>query len=277
MSSDRNSFSILRVNKNNKRFESYIKKPNINLDYIKNDINKKFIKDIIENENLDLNELDYFNAIKLDKRSFCNFYCDQIKYRQSIIYVFFIKNPIEPISIKIIIFCFQLILCFITNCLFYSKKYLSNKYYSKQKNDFIYLIKNGWVRIILSSLLTLLIILIIGILYNPQKKIVKIIRKEKDKNIRESECVKCYQQMKIMNIIFLIINFICMIIFWYFLSLFCFVYKNTVIDWIYGSIITFIIIQIFPFIGVLLVTSLRFIGLKYNSECSYKISIYLTI
>ncbi len=281
MGSDRNSFSILRVNKHGVNYKSFIHddKDQINIDGIKlnEKINKKFIKDIIENENLDLNELDYFNAIKLDKRSFCNFYCDQIKYRQSIIYVFFIKNPIEPISIKIIIFCFQLILCFITNCLFYSKRYLSKKYYSKQKNDFIYLIKNGWVRIILSSLLTLLIILIIGILYNPQKKIVKIIRKEKDKNIRESECVKCYQQMKIMNIIFLIINFICMIIFWYFLSLFCFVYKNTVIDWIYGSIITFIIIQIFPFIGVLLVTSLRFIGLKYNSECSYKISIYLTI
>ena len=145
MSSDRNSFSILRLNKNNTLYESYIKKPKINLDTIRNDINKKFIKDIIDNENLYLNELDYFNAKKLDKRSFCQFYCDQIKHRQSIIYIFLNKNPIEPTSMKIIIFCFQLILCFITNCLFYSKKYLSNKYYSKQKNDFIFIIKNTYI------------------------------------------------------------------------------------------------------------------------------------
>ena len=283
MSSDRNSFSILRVNKNKnwKKYKTYIieDKEAINIDGIKlnEDINKIFIRNTIKDEDTYLNELDYFKAKKYDKRTFCQFYKQQIIHRQGILYLFLKYSPIEPISIKIIIFLFQLTLCLITNCMFYSKRYISKKHYKGEKNDISHILKNGWIRIFLSTLLTLFIIFVMGFLYIPQKNIVKIIRKEKDKNIKQLECAETFQKMKLINLIFLIVNFVLMILFWIFLSLFCYVYINTIIDWIFGSFITWILIQIFPFFGVLIVTCLRFIGLKFGSECSFKISICFTI
>ena len=161
--------------------------------------------------------------------------------------------------------------------MFYSKRYISKKHYKGEKNDISYILKNGWIRIFLSTLLTLFIIFVMGFLYIPQKNIVKIIRKEKDKNIKQLECAETFQKMKLINLIFLIVNFVLMILFWIFLSLFCYVYINSIIDWIFGSFITWILIQIFPFFGVLIVTCLRFMGLKFGSECSFKISICFTI
>ena len=282
-SSERNSLSILRLNKKSKDFKKYKtyileNKKRLNLKGIKlhEDINKQFLREITNDESY-LNELDYFNARKYDKRKFCQFYSQQLIHRQGIIYCFCLKSPIEPFSIKLIIFLFQFILCFVANCIFYSKRYISKKHYSEEKNDLKFLLENGWIRILLSSLFCLFIILIMEILYIPKRKIIKTIAKEKNKNLMEMNCAENFQKMKLTNIIFLIVNFILMILFLDFLSLFCYVYYNSIIDWVLGSLITWIIIQIFPFIGVLIVTCFRFIGLKYQSECCYKISICFTI
>ena len=51
------------------------------------------------------------------------------------------------------------------------------------------------------------------ILYIPKRKIIKTIAKEKNKNLMEMNCAENFQKMKLINIIFLIVNLILMILF----------------------------------------------------------------
>lgn len=51
-------------------------------------------------------------------------------------------------------------------------------------------------------------------------------------------------------------------VFWYYISAFCVVKYNSRINWLVGSIITFLITIIIPFISSFLIPGFRFIGLK---------------
>ena len=54
----------------------------------------------------ELNDLDLYDAIIFDKRSFCTFYWRQLKEKQNIINTFFVYDVLEPYTIKIICFFF---------------------------------------------------------------------------------------------------------------------------------------------------------------------------
>ena len=82
--------------------------------------------------------------------------------------------------------------------------------------------------------------------------------------------------MKRNYLIFIIIDFILLFFGWYYLSALCNVYHNSQKDLIIGFCITFLIIQLYPFLLCLIVASLRFMGLKCKFETAYKLSICLT-
>ena len=84
--------------------------------------------------------------------------------------------------------------------------------------------------------------------------------------------IKC---MKIKFILFFTFSFIFLIFFWYYLSVFCAVYKKTQIILIKDTIISFCLSLIYPFILNLLPGIFRLISLrnsKRNKSCLYKIS-----
>ena len=79
--------------------------------------------------------------------------------------------------------------------------------------------------------------------------------------------------MKRVNMIFFICIFILMGVFWYYISAFCVVKYNSRINWLVGSIITFAITNIIPFISSFLIAGFRFIGLKvFWLDGLYKLS-----
>ena len=79
--------------------------------------------------------------------------------------------------------------------------------------------------------------------------------------------------MKRVNMIFFICIFILMGVFWYYISVFCVVKYNSRINWLVGSIITFAITNIIPFISSVLIAGFRFIGLKvFWLDGLYKLS-----
>jgi hypothetical protein len=114
--------------------------------------------------------------------------------------------------------------------------------------------------------------LLIHFLANSKDKIELLIKKEKSSDGFRIEVVKVLKSMKRNYIILLIINYLFIIFFWYYLSTFCNVYKNSKWDWFEGSIITFIVIELLPFFYCLLITCLRFLGLKCKMEGAYKLS-----
>lgn len=55
-----------------------------------------------------------------------------------------------------------------------------------------------------------------------------------------------------------------MFVFWYYISAFCDVYYNSRINWLEGSIITYLLGNISPFISSILITSFRYIGMRFK-------------
>ena len=59
--------------------------------------------------------------------------------------------------------------------------------------------------------------------------------------------------------------------------IFSYVFVNSKTDLMISFIITFLLAQVLPFIFVFFVTCFRFIGLKCDSPCAYKFSLFFTI
>ena len=79
--------------------------------------------------------------------------------------------------------------------------------------------------------------------------------------------------LKIKFALFFVINFILLVLFWFYLACFCAVYKNTQIHLINDTLISFGTSMIYPF-GIYLIPGIfRTISLKHkNKKCMYNFS-----
>ena len=234
--------------------------------------NYDIYKEIKDND--DINDIELFDAITFDKRSFCQFYWDELKRTQPIIYSFIIHTPLTPRYFKILLFIFNTIICFEFNAFFYSKTYISNKYYDFQ-NNFSWYINNIFDRIILTCICTIFLNLFIRVLTNSKKKLQMWVKREKDREKFNKEIIYMINKMYLNYIIFMIVQGVFMFFFWIYLSCFCNCYKNNEIEWFVTSLICFGIIQIWYFISTFIVTCLRLIGIRYKMESCYNVSLCL--
>ena len=85
------------------------------------------------------------------------------------------------------------------------------------------------------------------------------------------------EKLVIKYIVFYIMSFIFLIIFWYYLSSFCAVYRNTQSFLIKNTFISFGISLIFPLIYNLFPSVIRIHSFKEKNECFYKFSTVLQI
>ena len=89
---------------------------------------------------------------------------------------------------------------------------------------------------------------------------------------RNQEIIRCIRLK--LNIFFLF-TFIIFIIFWYIITVFCGVYRNTQITFIKDSLISLSISMIYPFVIYFFTSILRICALrssKKNMRCLYKLS-----
>ena len=268
-----NSLNFSSESENKKNIKYKYKSINIRKIKKKNDNSENKSKEDEEEEIDDdeLNSMELYDALILDKRKFCQFYWQQLQEKQNIINTFFSDHQFESFPMKIIIFFFGIALFFALNALFYSESYVSERFYA-EKITFIFFLKNQIYRIVYASLCAEIVNFLIHFLANSKDKIELLIKKEKSSDGFRIEVVKVLKSMKRNYIILLIINYLFIIFFWYYLSTFCNVYKNSKWDWFEGSIITFIVIELLPFFYCLLITCLRFLGLKFKMEGAYKLS-----
>ena len=88
---------------------------------LKNDIN------INLNEYLstEFDDMEYDDAIKKDKRTFCQYFSDKLKSDQIILNTFYFEEPLKPRTIKIIFFILDIDLYLFVNALFMNEEYVS--------------------------------------------------------------------------------------------------------------------------------------------------------
>ena len=264
----------------NKKFDEksviiYSNKDKLDKKITKNNKKNKKISEFLssmESINQELDELDFTAALKLDDRKFCSYLCDKILDNIQFINTFFVNDIYKPFIIKLFLLIFAISLYFVLNCFFYSEDYISKKFKNNNSNSFSFFINNEISKIMYASMAGIVINGLINFLFNTKKKIINIIKYEKNKMVIQSEIARILKGLEFKYKFIFLIIILLNILFWYYLCCFCYVYHNSQLDWFKGSIITIIIIQIFSFIFTFIITSLRFLGLKFKIEFFFKIS-----
>ena len=227
-----------------------------------------------EFENEELDDLAYEDALEYDHRNICYFYFLTLKNNLLLISVFSNINVFEPFCIKLIGFFLNIASFFALNALLFDEEYISSRFESTDATNFGYLLENEFPRCIYASFAAMPITILINYLSNSRKRFETLMKKESDEKEFVVESRKIVNNMKQRIITFFVIDLILMVFFWYYVSTFCAVYRQTQVAWIEGTMITFIFcIVIYSFL-YLLVTLMRYIGLKCHLSCFYTLSSY---
>ena len=203
--------------------------------------------DFIDDE---INNLPYDLAIKYDKRTYSNYYCSLLRRKHIFIFSFLNKNDYNSRIIKIDLFFISFGINYVVNALFFSDKTMHKIYENKGAFNFIYQIP----QILYSSLISAVLGLLMNMLALSNDAIIKF-KKNKSKEYIERKENDLKFKLKIKFILFFIFGFIFLLFFWYYLSMFCAVYRNTQVHLIKDTLISFCLSLIYPF-GICLIPGL---------------------
>ena len=232
---------------------------------------ENIIKNIGTNEefdNFELNELDFQRAIKLDNRTFIQIYLSNLKREHPILFTFFSFNDYNLIYIKLARFIFLMTTDMALNVFFFSDESMHKLYIDYGKYDFIQKIP----QILYSTIISKIFEIFLCYLSLTDKPIYKL-KKLKIDNPSKTKEFKCINNKLI---IFFIFTSMFMLFYWYVVSAFCVVYKNTQITFIKDWIFSFILGILLPFIIYLIPSALRIYALKNKNDkgafCLYRLS-----
>ena len=209
---------------------NYQKTTNLNKKQ-KNQDNIKFKPDT----DYELNWLSYENVLIFDKRTNCDYYGALIKSKQLFIFTFFSFNDYNSGIIKKFILFLSFALHYSTNAFFFTEDNMHQIYEDKGKFNFEYQISN----ILYSSVISNFVLrIILQTLVLTDKDILEVkLQETKPLAINtKHQKLKC---IKIKYTIFFILNFILLGLFWYYLTCFNAIFKNTQIYLIKNTVISF--------------------------------------
>ena len=246
-------------------------KKNINLQSNKlNTFNKIENNKITKLNDEEMNSLEYEIAIRIDKRTYFQYYISLLKKKHLILFAFYPTNDYNLLAIKLSLLLLSFSLFFTINGFFFSDKTMNKINEDKGAYNFIFQIP----QILYSTIVTGFINLLLKRLSLTEKQILKI-KIVKDYSIAKNQSKKISIYLKIKLIIFFTLSFILMIFFWYFISCFCAVYKNTQLILIEDTLISFSLSMLYPFglnllPGLLRIPALR--APKKDKKCLYRVS-----
>ena len=180
----------------------------------------------------EINSLVYLSALRIDKRTYCQYYLSLIKIKNILIFTFHTNNDYNSKIIKIFLFLFSFSLYLTVNSFFFNDSTIHRLYLDEGEFNFIYQLPN----IIYSTLICNIVNTIVNNLSLTERNILKF--KMTKINI-ENNLVKLVHLIKIKFILFFMISFSFLFFFWYYVSCFCAVYKNTQLHLIKDSFISF--------------------------------------
>ena len=221
--------------------------------------------EMISLNDYELNSLNYKKALKYDKRNYKQYYYSLIRTKQLLIFTFYTHNDYNSKIIKISLFFFYFSLYFTVNALFFDDSTMHEIYINQGNFAFIYQIPIS----IYSSLVCAMLNFIIKNLSLSEKNIIEL---KNMKNIRKKTVQVALRCIKIELLFFFLSKFILLIFFWYYISCFCAVYKNTQIHLIKDTLLSFGLLMLYPFAlsllpGILRIPSLR--TKKADRKCLY--------
>ena len=219
----------------------------------------------------ELNWLSYKEAIKYDTRSSCEYYGSLIKSKQLFFFTFCSFNDYNSGIIKKFILFLSFAFHYTINALFFDESNMHQIYEDKGTFNFEYQISY----IIYSAIISTIVLRLILQFFVLTDKDVLRVKNQKTKGEAVSLKKKVLKYMKIKFFIFFILNFILLGLFWYYLTCFNAIYKNTQIYLIENTFISFGFSLVYPFIINIFPTIIRMCSIHStykNQEYFYKFS-----
>ena len=262
--------SLSRYLKKENPLTLYIQEEKINLEILDKAKDSCGI-DMEEYLKPELDDMEYDDAIKFDKRDFCEFFIDILKQRQILIDTLFNKEKLRPMSIKIILFLLNVDLYFVINGLFFDEEYLSRLFNSNEKESFFSFIPRSISRFFYAVIVGFIVKIIIDCIFIEEKKVKRTLLREKGEAIQlRYEILMIGESIKIRYTVFIFLCIFISIISWYYISCFNNTYPGVKNEWIKSSIAIIIIIQILTILIVFLQSILRSLSFHCKSEKIYK-------
>jgi uncharacterized BrkB/YihY/UPF0761 family membrane protein len=159
--------------------------------------------------------------------------------------------------VKYSLFLISLSLYFVINAFFFVDSAIHKIYEHQGKAKLFLEISKA----LYSSIISVFCNLIINSLALSEKNLLQL-KKIKNKNKRDNKSVYLYAFLRRKITIYFVIGFIFLIFFWYFISAFCAVYKNTQVIYLKNCSISYILSMLYPFFislipGLFRIPSLR--------------------
>ena len=201
-----------------------------------NDVNNK---NYIDEE---INGLSYNLAMQFDKRTYCQYYVSLLKAQHNLLCILFNNNDFNLGIIKIDLFFIGFTIDYIVNALFYNDDTMHKIYKSKGNFDLETQIPIAIYSTIISMILNFplnLLALSNDAIIN-YKNNTKINIFERAKNLVKILIIKF--------VLYFTFSFIFLLFFWYYISMFCVIYRNTQIHLLKDTLMSFGFSLIIPFI-----------------------------
>ena len=232
---------------------------------------KKYFKEYLATSP---DEMEFDDAIKRDKRKFCEYFCDVLQEKQSFAYTFIASDPINTRMIKFILFSLNIALYFVVNGLFFSESFISELYHTNEEDDtFFSFIPRTIDKVIYTTLVSIFIGYLTDFFFLDEKKIKGIFKRDKNNRlILKRSITMLIREIQKRYISFIIMTLVIMLISLYYILCFNYVYPKTQIEWVKSSILIIIIMQILSVLKCLYEAIFRFLSFKCESEKLYKVA-----
>ena len=217
---------------------------------------------------VELNSFTYEEALEYDKRTYIQYYISLIRTKHPLIFSFVSMEDYNTLIVKVSIFLLSFTIYFAINALFFTQSTIHQIYEDQGSYNFNYQIK----KILIAFIISYIISSIIKYFFVSTRDILKI-KYETNVDIASDKVEDLKKCIVIKYTSFFIVDVVFVIFFWYYLSSFCAVYKNSQICLIINTIICFSLSFLYPLIINLVPGIFRIISLKNrNNRLLFKIS-----
>ena len=218
-------------------------------------------------------EMEFDDAIVLEKRKFSEHLVEGLKEKQMICNTFLAIDDLKPRSIKIMVLILNVILYFVVNGLFFSESVIHELYeVDEDEENFFSYFPRSIERIVYCTIVSIVIGMITDFFFVQQIKVKGIfIREKEDPKVLKEKIVELINEIKKRNFAFIITVSVILLFSFFYLLCFNYVYPYSQIEWIKSSITIIIIMQLLSALKCLLESGLRYLSFKLNSEKLFKI------
>ena len=199
------------------------------------------VKKIMEYNNVELNDLSFKLALKYDHRSYCQYYLSLLKSNHILISALNNSEDYNSRVIKFDLFFVSFALYYTVNALFFSDETMHTIYVQKGYYNFIYQLP----QIVYSFIISTILNAILKVLALSGETLIDY-KHKKDINGLFERKSELESKLRKKFVAYFSLGFALLFIFWYYLSMFCAIYRNTQTHLIKDTLICFVLSLFYP-------------------------------